>query len=219
MSDTETACPSCGTPLQRATAATGLRYQCSACQGVIITLAVFRRVVVEGAGSQLWVRSANELANGHPCGFCTRAMRPTPMPGDTGKVATVEVCRGCESVWVPAIRSPCFRCPHRPLGHRRRQFVPRAARNAAHRSRSPPTDVAPIANVWSSRSATWCSSTTRSAPAPAMPATIQVCLELQPAWPWDSCSAVDRSGPRAHRADRNRLHPAPALADGRPFHP
>jgi hypothetical protein len=101
MTETESVCPACGNPLQRANAANGLRYQCAACQGVIITLAVFRRVLIEGVGSQLWVRSASQPANGHPCGFCTRAMRPTPMPGDTDHGATVEVCRVCESVWVP----------------------------------------------------------------------------------------------------------------------
>jgi hypothetical protein len=78
-----------------------MRFQCSACHGVVIALAVFRRVLIEGVGSQVWMKSANQPANGQPCGFCTRIMRPTGVPGEGDQSAMVEVCRVCETVWVP----------------------------------------------------------------------------------------------------------------------
>jgi len=108
MSDTEAACPSCRTPLLRAKAPNGLRFQCATCHGVIMALAVFRRVLTEGVGSHVWVASASQATNGHPCGFCTRGMRPTGVPVDgtpAGIGAKVEVCRPCEAVWVPGDQS------------------------------------------------------------------------------------------------------------------
>lgn len=108
MSETESLCPACRTPLQRVKAAIGIRFQCPTCQGVIITLAIFRRLLIEGVGSQVWVASGGQPADGHPCGFCTRSMRPTAVPGVPGEpadgahVSRVEVCRVCEAVWVPS---------------------------------------------------------------------------------------------------------------------
>jgi hypothetical protein len=101
MSESESVCPADGTPLKRANSGGGLRFQCSACRGIVITLAVFRHVLMEGVGSKIWVKSATEPASGHPCGFCTRPMRPTPLPAETDTAATVEVCRVCDAVWVP----------------------------------------------------------------------------------------------------------------------
>jgi hypothetical protein len=101
MSETESVCPSCHTPLQRVASKAGMRFQCPACTGVAIALAVFRHVLVAGIGSQVWMASASQPANGAPCGFCTRAMRPTAVPGEGDHSATVEVCRVCETIWVP----------------------------------------------------------------------------------------------------------------------
>jgi hypothetical protein len=99
---TEPNCPSCGTPLQRANGATGMRFQCRSCQGVAIALAVFRHVLAEGVGSHVWVASAAQPADGRPCGFCARNMRPTDVPGTGDHPAKVEVCRVCDIIWVPA---------------------------------------------------------------------------------------------------------------------
>ena len=95
-------CPSCHTPLQRVSAASGLRFQCPACQGVAVGVVVFRRVLPAGVGSQVWVASAGQAATGRPCGFCGQSMRPIAVPADPGPSATVEICRICEVVWVPA---------------------------------------------------------------------------------------------------------------------
>jgi hypothetical protein len=99
---TEPNCPSCGTPLERANSGTGTRFQCRTCQGVIIALAVLRHVLTEGVGSQVWVASATRPTDGRPCGFCARSMRPTSVPQCGDHPAKVEVCRVCDTIWVPA---------------------------------------------------------------------------------------------------------------------
>lgn len=99
---TEPECPSCHTALQRATGASGLRFQCPTCNGVIIGLAVFRHLLPADVGSQVWVASAAVAPESAPCGFCARPMRSTAVASDGGPQALVGVCRACEAIWIPS---------------------------------------------------------------------------------------------------------------------
>jgi len=111
MSDADPQCPSCRTPLVRSAGASGLRFQCPSCHGVVIAIAVFRRVLSDGIGVRVWVASAGEPQSGLLCGFCGRVMRPTPVPDAESRLATVEVCRVCEAVWVPADQAALLPVP------------------------------------------------------------------------------------------------------------
>src|SRR5579859_3155930 len=111
MSDADPQCPSCRTPLVRSAGASGLRFQCPSCHGAVVAIAVFRRVLSDGVGTRVWVGSADQPQIGLPCGFCSRVMRPTPVAESGSVLATVEICRVCEVVWVPADQASLLPVP------------------------------------------------------------------------------------------------------------
>jgi len=105
------ACPACGAGLQQVEGHGGRRYCCPACKGFAMGLAALRPALAQGATTRIWVSSANAVASGRACPFCSRPMRPAVAPPTEAGTAKVEVCRTCEMVWVDAEAAPLLPGP------------------------------------------------------------------------------------------------------------
>jgi hypothetical protein len=74
----------------------GLHETCPACHGFAVTIWLLDELLVDGAGGAVWRASATADRDGDPCPSCRKPMAMVTGPGD----AAVQVCRGCEVVWV-----------------------------------------------------------------------------------------------------------------------
>ncbi len=72
-------------------------YVCPSCGGVMAGVAVFREMVGQQVGHQLWSHALEDEpgAAGGPCPFCGALMRPAPV--NNGRVW---VCKTCEMAWL-----------------------------------------------------------------------------------------------------------------------
>jgi len=102
VSDPDGICPACGADLERVSTAGALRFQCGSCRGAAFGLPVMRRLLADGAAIQAWMVSKSVEPTGQPCGFCRQPQRPVSLSSGTPPTASVEVCRPCEMIWVPA---------------------------------------------------------------------------------------------------------------------
>jgi hypothetical protein len=104
-------CPGCGQPLARVTDH-GVRYQCVACDGRMLGLRPFERLLEKGVGTRAWVVSGEGPPAG-PCPFCGHPMRG--VPASAGGTDGLAICRTCEEVWLPASVEPWLTA-HAALG-------------------------------------------------------------------------------------------------------
>ena len=72
-------------------------YVCSSCGGVVIGIAVLRRVSGEIA-EHIWTAETTSAASPLHCPFCSRDMQNKPVP--TGCAA---ICKLCEVVWLDKV--------------------------------------------------------------------------------------------------------------------
>ncbi|HZT65753.1 MAG TPA: hypothetical protein VFA11_08185 [Acidimicrobiales bacterium] len=88
-------CPGCGGSLLLDHVGSLRRYDCEACAGAVMGVAVLRQVLAEGVAQRIW--TAEETADARPptCPFCSAAMRGRHI--DVGSAA---VCQPCEVVWL-----------------------------------------------------------------------------------------------------------------------
>src|ERR1700722_516893 len=104
MPSEELRCPGCGHPLTRVVDH-GVRYRCGGCDGQLLGLRPFEKLLAEGEGARVWVAS-KEGQPADVCPFCQQTMRV--LPGSTGPEG-LAVCRTCEQGWLPTSTQPWTR--------------------------------------------------------------------------------------------------------------
>ncbi len=107
-------CPSCRVRLERVAGPHGRFWHCSGCDGRAATIAVLRRSLAREQANRIWQAAHEESATrGHPCPFCTRAMRAASIRIERFDLQ-LDVCRLCQIVWfdpreygeLPAVPAP-----------------------------------------------------------------------------------------------------------------
>lgn len=90
-------CPGCGATLSIEVTVGKRYYSCPSCGGVCAGIAIFREIVGQQVGHQLWAE-ALQVEDGSgtgPCPFCQAAMKPAPV--ENGRVWA---CKTCEMAWL-----------------------------------------------------------------------------------------------------------------------
>jgi Zn-finger nucleic acid-binding protein len=89
-------CPSCSAPLIVTSAEGRREYVCSACGGMVMTIAALG-FLSPGTARAVWAQEPQGEPDGPPlkCPFCSR-----PMAAEALASGHAAVCRPCESVWL-----------------------------------------------------------------------------------------------------------------------
>jgi Zn-finger nucleic acid-binding protein len=99
MPNDPTQCPGCGAAMSPSTNGGARLYQCPSCEGRLIGLSPFEKLLQDGVGARLWV-AASGGEPGPRCPFCTQAMRQPAADADVP--AGLAMCHTCQQVWIPA---------------------------------------------------------------------------------------------------------------------